>query len=60
MNQQRNVYAKTIVHGRVRVGAAFSSAEAIANILPYLDLMEKEIIIHKVFQRDPSAKSQVQ
>ena len=60
MNQQRNVYAKTIAQGRGHVGAAFSSAEAIANILPYLDVMEKKIMTHKVFQRDPSAKSQVQ
>ena len=60
MNQQRNVYAKTIVQGRSHAGAAFSSAEAIANILLYLDVMEKKIIIQKFFQRHPLAKSQVQ
>ena len=60
MNQQRNIYAKTIAQGRGHAGAAFSSVAAIANTLPYLDVMEKKIIIQKFFQRHPLAKSQVQ
>ena len=50
MNQQSNVYAKAIVQGRGNAGAAFSTVAAIANILPYLAVMEKTIMIQKDFQ----------
>ena len=50
MNQQRKVYAKSIVQGRGHAGDAFFTVAAIANILPYLAVMEKKIMIQKVFQ----------